>query len=340
MFMKGNVIFVAKISTLQSRIIITAFIILIILFTFFLFYRANNSYVESQIYSMNTIMEMKIWGRGAKEVADEISSLVNQLNTLFDDYSPYSEVSRINSNAGIQPIEVSKDTLQIVNLSKDYYNLTKGKFNIMMGAVSQLWGFKDNSYRIPTEEEIKEVENFINIDDIVISQNTIYLRKKGERIDLGGIAKGYTLDKISNILEKSHISSALINFGGSVLTYGDREWKVGIKNPRGDGIIGILSVKGNSFISTSGDYERFFIENGKRYCHIFDPDTCKPPAMAVSATVIGKNGVETDVYSTAFFILGKASEEIADNVGVKLVGFDSNLDIFGNSGGLSIFEKR
>lgn len=340
MFMKGNVIFVARISTLQNRIIIIALVVLVILFAFFLFYRANNTYVESQIYSMNTIMEMKIWGRGANDVACEISNLVNQLNTLFDDYSPYSEVSRINSNAGLQPVEVSNDTLQIINLSKYYYNLTKGKFNIMMGAVSQLWGFKNSSYRIPSEEEIKEVKNLINIDDIIISQNTIYLKKKGERIDLGGIAKGYTLDKISKILEESHINSALINFGGSVLTYGDKEWKIGIKNPRGDGIIGILNVKGNNFISTSGDYERFFVENGKRYYHIFDPDTCKPPTVAVSATVVGEDGAETDVYSTAFFIIGKASEEMADNVGVRLVGFDSNLDTFGNSGGLSIFEKR
>lgn len=330
---------------MSKKLVLILVLSFLIIGSFLIVYRRRNYYSEKQYYTMDTILEIKVWGKGATEISEEIIKKVSYLSGIFDDYNPNSEVSLINKNAGISEVTVSEDTIRILQLSKEYHAITKGSLNVMMGSVSKIWGFKDGNYRVPDEDEISKTKELINIDDLYISGERVYLSKKGEAIDFGGLAKGYALDEIYSILAKSNVESALINFGGSVLTYSketEKKWKIGIKHPRDQGIIGIINVKGNNFISTSGDYERNFEKSGKRFCHIMDPKTCSPVDNGVIAvTVIGKKGSETDAFSTAFMILSPdESISLANNNEVSIIGFKEDLSLFGNAEGISIFEER
>lgn len=268
----------------------------------------TNPQTEVEIYSMNTIINLKLWGKDASLTANEIENEINKLNLLFDDFKPNSEVSLINKNAGIKPVNVSPETIDIILKAKDMYYKTNGSFNIMIAPVLEVWGFKSGEFRLPSEVEIKESLQLTNIDDLVVDGDTVFLKKKGEAIDLGGIAKGYTLDKIRAIIETKGVTKAIINMGGNIFVYSTNKeeiFKIGIKHPRGDGIIAVLKVKSGTFISTSGDYERYFEYNGVRYCHIIDPKTGYPANKIVSSTAVTDKGYVGDALSTAMFVEGQ-----------------------------------
>lgn len=298
--------------------------------------RADSEYLTTEIYSMNTVIQINISGKDKKDATDAVTQEINFLNQKFDDFSPQSDVSKINDNAGKNAVEVDNVTIEIISKALECYKETDGAFNISVAPLSKLWGFKGNELRVPLESEIKQTINLVNINDLIIEGNKVMLRKTGEAIDLGGIAKGYTLDKIKEILPKYNLKSAIINMGGNILTYGisnKGNWLIGIKNPRGDGIVGKITIKGSKFISTSGDYEKYFIENGKRYCHIIDPSTGLPSDKIVSVTVVSDKGYLGDAFSTAFFVLGKEkSFELANKSGVEIIGFDKNLNPFFTDG--------
>ena len=298
--------------------------------------RTDSEYLTTEIYSMNTVIQINISGKDKKNATDAVTQEINFLNQKFDDFSPQSDVSKINDNAGKNAVEVDNVTIEIISKALECYKETDGAFNISVAPLSKLWGFKGNELRVPLESEIKQTINLVNINDLIIEGNKVMLRKTSEAIDLGGIAKGYTLDKIKEILPKYNLKSAIINMGGNILTYGisnKGNWLIGIKNPRGDGVVGKITIKGSKFISTSGDYEKYFIENGKRYCHIIDPSTGLPSDKIVSVTVVSDKGYLGDAFSTAFFVLGKEkSLELANKSGVEIIGFDKNLDPFFTDG--------
>ncbi len=289
----------------------------------------------SEIYSMNTIIDIEVYGKNTESTVKEIIKTINTVNALTDDFSNTSDIYRINKNAGIKPVHVNPITFDMIQKSLYIANKTNGAFDISIYPVSKIWGFKGGNYRIPAETEIKKALKLVSYKDVVLnsSEKTVFLKKKGEAIDLGGIAKGYTLDLIKKILDNNNIPSALINMGGNILTYklppNKDFWNIGIKNPRSDGIIGILKISGTKFISTSGDYERFFIKNGVRYCHIMSPFTGKPARKIISVTVLSDKGYIGDALSTAFFVLGKNyALSNAKKFGVSIVGFDSNMEPF------------
>jgi len=287
---------------------------------------------SSEIYSMNTICDLEVYGKDKEAALQKSVSIINTINSLIDDFSPQSDVYKINENAGIHPVKVSKTTINMLEKAMQIAEQTDGAFDPTIRPLLVIWGFKNKNYRVPSEEEIKAALKLISYQDIVINRenNTVFLKHKGEGIDLGGIAKGYTLDKIKGVLDNFNITSALINMGGNVLTYKNPPdgsvWRIGIKNPRGNGIRGIIEVKGTKFISTSGDYERYFTKNGVRYCHIMDPKTGRPARKIISVTVVSDKGYIGDALSTAFFVKGKEfalQNAIKFNVGV--VGFDNKM---------------
>lgn len=290
---------------------------------------------SSEIYSMNTICDLEIYGKDKEAALQKSVSLINTINGIVDDFSPESDVYKINENAGIHPVKVSKTTIDILEKAIQIAKQTNGAFDPTIRPLLVIWGFKNKNYRVPTEEEIKAALKLISYQDIVINKadNTVFLKHKGEGIDLGGIAKGYTLDRIKEALDNFNITSALINMGGNVLTYknppNSSVWRIGIKNPRGNGIRGIITVKGTKFISTSGDYERYFIKNGVRYCHIINPKTGKPARKIISITVVSDKGYLGDALSTAFFVKGKEfALQNATRFNVGVVGFDDKMTPF------------
>ena len=330
--MTESVIFVERTLTSRNKKVLLALTSIIVVFLLWFFYR-NNASTTSQIYSMNTIIDIEVSGMNRQEIVSQITEEINNLNGLFDDFNPKSDISLINNKAGIISVKVSPDTIDILEKSKEMYTKTYGKFNVMVGPLMELWGFKTGDYRVPSKEQIDEVLKLTDINDLIIDKTnlTVFLKKKGERLDLGGIAKGYTLDKVYAILKENNAKKAIINMGGNVLVYSENSketFNVGIKHPRSDGIIAVLKVKSGTFIATSGDYERYFEENGKRYCHIIDPLTGYPADFLTSATAVTNKGYLGDVLSTAFFILGEEKSLVfAKDLAVGSVTVDGNLNI-------------
>jgi thiamine biosynthesis lipoprotein len=202
----------------------------------------------------------------------------------------------------------------MIKKSIEYSKLSDGAFDITVGPLVDLWKIGTKDARIPSPEEIKNTLPLVGYEKMEVdeSQGTVMLEKPGMVIDLGGIAKGYAADEVVNIMKKHDIKSALINLGGSnVYTIGKKTdgsiWRIGLQHPRknqGGGFLGIIG-ESNKAVSTSGDYERYFIVDNKRYHHILNPKTGYPADNGViSDSIITDNSMDADAMSTVVFVLG------------------------------------
>ena len=260
-----------------------------------------------------------------KEAAGIVFSEIKRLEDLLSKYNPESEVSRLNK---VGNLKVGPDTFYIIKKSKEFWQLSHGAFDITVGPLIDLWGFTDKKYNVPAESQIKDVLNLVGSEKIILHDhdNVIEFNVPGMSIDLGAIAKGYALDSAVGKLKKKGITSCLINAGGQVYCLGDKfgkPWKIAINNPRGKGFVGDLELK-NQSVSTTGDYEQYFIKSNKRYTHIINPRTGYPVDNGiVSVTVIAPSGLTADALSTTIFVLGKEKGEAFakrfPNVQVRIV---------------------
>ncbi len=305
------------------------FVVCLIIFSFI--NKAEKPPATAELYAMDTIVDIKIYGANKEAILKEVIKKIEEINSYIDSFSPTSDIHKINENAGIKNVTVHPETVAIIEKAMELARNTNGAFNPLITPLSQIWGFRDKNYRIPSEKEIEDALNLTDYNDIIISTDTVFLKKEGEALDLGGIAKGYTLDCLKEILDKMNGERALINIGGNILLYGTpsgKQWKIGIKNPREDRIIGTLNIEGTTFVSTSGDYERFFIKDNKRYCHLINPFNGYPADKIFSVTVVSNKGYYGDALSTAFFIIGK-NEALQDakKFDVDIVVIDCDLNV-------------
>jgi thiamine biosynthesis lipoprotein len=268
--------------------------------------------VSRETYLMGTIINIKAYGKNADKAVqasvDKISDIENKMSLNIST----SEINKINKNAGIAPVKVSKNTFDVVKASLIYSEKTKGSFDITVEPLVSLWGIGTDKARIPSKDEISNALSLINYKDVVINEkeSTIMLKRKGQAIDLGAIAKGYTADELKKVLLNYNVSSAFLNLGGNVYVLGNKPdktpWKIGVQNPlepRGD-YLGIVSVSDKSIV-TSGNYERFFERNGKRYHHIFDTKTGYPAEKGlISVSIISDKSIDGDALSTSVYTLG------------------------------------
>lgn len=204
-------------------------------------------------------------------------------------------------------VEVSKDTWYIVKKALEYAEFSKSAFDITTRPLSQLWGIGKKGDYIPSTGEIKKARKLVNYRDVMMQENPyrIGLRKKGQAIDLGGIAKGFAADIARDMLEKASVKETMINFGGTVIVTGAKKI-IGIQNPEMDTgkAMGTLTVE-NQAVVTSGVYERYFRKDGIRYHHILDLHTGRPAYSGLcSVTVIGDSAMEMDVLATSVILLG------------------------------------
>nr|WP_205608231.1 FAD:protein FMN transferase [Clostridium sporogenes] len=268
--------------------------------------------VSRETYLMGTIINIKAYGKNADKAVqasvDKISDIENKMSLNIST----SEINKINKNAGIAPVKVSKNTFDVVKASLIYSEKTKGSFDITVEPLVSLWGIGTDKARIPSKDEINNALKLINYKDVVTNEkeSTIMLKRKGQAIDLGAIAKGYTADELKKVLLNYNVSSAFLNLGGNVYVLGNKPdktpWKIGVQNPlepRGD-YLGIVSVSDKSVV-TSGNYERFFERNGKRYHHIFDTKTGYPAEKGlISVSIISNKSIDGDALSTSVYTLG------------------------------------
>lgn len=263
---------------------------------------ASSNEVKREFFAMDTFVSAKVKGFAAKDAAGGISTLVRELDSKqLSRYTSGSEISRINSEAEAVLSDEMRDYItELLEVGK----MSGGKFDIALGAVSDLWSFND-SPRVPSTDELTEALSRSGSDKLSLSGNTL-TRADGCIIDLGSAGKGIALDKVKSYLSDKKISSAVVSVGGSVLLYGKGSFNVGVRDPWGDAGRSVMTVKlGAGCVSTSGSYERCFEQGGKRYHHILDPDTGLPVENGlVSVTVISDSGLLSDALSTACFVLG------------------------------------
>ena len=262
--------------------------------------------------SLYTIVTITVYSESvqkAKAAIDATYTELDRLGRLLNFYSEDSEVSMINRFSGIKPVKVSTDTLDVIDKALYVSRSTDGAFDITIGPIVKLWDFEKKI--LPAQKAIKEKLYLVNYRNVVVDKvnSTVFLRKKGMQIDLGGIEKGYAADRAAEVLKKNGITAGIIAVGGEVKPFGTKPdggiWRVGIKNPhqkdKNDEIIAIVDLTGKA-ISTSGGYEKSFIKDGKWYHHILDPATGYPVYECQSVSVIAKNA--PDGFPTGIFVLG------------------------------------
>lgn len=248
-----------------------------------------------------------------------------------------SEVSRINASAGVAPVQVSAETIEVIERGLEGSRNTRGKFDITFGALSGLWKFDhDQDNVVPPAAEIKKRLPLIGWERVKIDRaaGTVFLEKKGMKMHLGGIGKGFAVDKVVAELRAAGMKDFMVQFGGDLFVagrHGDRAWRVGIRDPRGapDKYFAAAEVTDATF-STSGDYERFFIKDGVRYHHILDPDTGRPAAGTRSVTIMAPTATIAEWLSKGVFILGpKAGLELVERTeGAGAVIVDASNTLF------------
>lgn len=275
-------------------------------------YGKEKVYKRSTIM-MDTVITISVVSHSKDHAERAINAAlleIKRLEALFDFYSPDSEVSRINKNAGISRVKVSLDMLAVLDKASFVSEKTEGAFDVTTGSLLELYDFSHNIK--PQESALEKRLPLVNYRAVQINRkdSTAFLEKKGMLIDLGGIVKGYTADKTVEILKRAGIDSGIVAIAGDIKTFGlkpnGNPWKIGIKDPRAEGqddIIAALDLK-DLAISTSGDYERYFILDGKRYHHLISPKTGYPVHTCQSASIITEEGVLADAFATGVFILG------------------------------------
>ncbi|WP_110943219.1 FAD:protein FMN transferase [Inediibacterium massiliense] len=270
--------------------------------------------VEDSSYMLGTYLKITIWtddeqqGRQIiKKCFDRIQEIEKKMSINLED----SEINKINHASGENFIKVSQDTSEVLKKSLIYGELSKGAFDPTTGKLVELWGIGTDRERIPSQEEIENALQYVDYHLIKQKDEKYFkLEKKGMRIDLGGIAKGYAADEVYKILKKEKIEHALINLGGNIYAVGNKldgsHWKIGIQDPlqKTGTHMGTLEIS-NQAVVTSGNYERFFIQNNQRYHHIIDPYKGYPAENGIiSATIVTDQSMDADALSTATYILG------------------------------------
>lgn len=264
----------------------------------------------------------------------------NYYNQLFDIYNSYEGVNNIktiNDNAGISPVKVDKDLIDLIKFSKTYAKYTKNQLNIALGPVLTLWHNEReiaktnvNKAKVPDINNLKNAYTLTDLNDVIIDEknSTVYLAKKGMSLDVGSIAKGYATEKVAQKLKNEGLTSGFINAGGNVRIIGSKPenepFKVGIQIPDPNmsmtSALGVLSLNGNYSMVTSGDYQRFYKVNGVSYHHIIDPKTLYPSSYHRAVTVICEDSAIADALSTSLFTMSLED-------GIKLIENLNSKDI-------------
>ena len=273
-------------------------------------YLNQNKKCQKQLFAMDTYMEFTAYGRKSEKAVDAAIEEVKRLDELLSAQNEKSEVYALNEKGSLA---VSDDLASLVERGKEMYQETDGLFDDTIYPVMNLWGFPTGNYHVPSDASIKDVLALVDggkVDVQVQDSRKQVILGANQQIDLGGIAKGYTGEKLTKIFQKYGVTSALVSLGGNIQAIGAKpdgsSWRVGIRDPKGgqQDYVGVLSVKDEAVV-TSGGYERYFEENGKVYIHIIDPREGYPAdGDLLSVTIVSKDGTLADGMSTALYIMG------------------------------------
>ena len=283
-------------------------------------YFVQNQKCQKQLFAMDTYMEFTAYGKNSEKAVDAAIEEVQKLDAMLSAENSKSEVYALNEQGNLQATD---DLAELILRGKEIYQETDGLFDDTIYPVMKLWGFPTGNYHVPTAAEVQK--KLALVDENKVEIQTRDSDEKGrdskekakfvtlgadQQIDFGGIAKGYTGQKLAELFQEYGVSSALVSLGGNIQAIGTKpdgsSWKVGIRDPKGgqQDYIGVLSVE-NQAVITSGGYERYFEEDGKTYIHIINPRTGYPAdGDLLSVTIVSKDGTLADGMSTALYIMG------------------------------------
>lgn len=266
---------------------------------------------------MGTRVQVEIWhpdAHRAQALIDQVFAEIQRIENVMSPYIDVSLLSQVNREAAGQAVKIDDELFYLIKKSLYYSAKTQGAFDISFASVGHLYDYR--SGKKPSAQQLKAKLPAVNYRSVVLNEvtKTIRFLHPQTKIDLGGIAKGYVVDRCIELLQQQGVTSAVVSAGGDSRLLGDRRgrpWYVGVKNPRGEGNVMKLPLV-NVAISTSGDYERFYEFEGERYHHILNPQTGTPAKNIQSVTIIADQAIDSDALSTSVFVLGK-------DKGLKLV---------------------
>lgn len=271
---------------------------------------ATADWLREEAAIMGTAVTVELWhedtARGRALIGVVLDEM-RRVDALMSSYKPDSELSQVNAGAATRAVRISDELFRLIEHALSWSRLTHGAFDITYASAGQHYDYRKGSK--PDSEQLQKALPAIDYRHVKLDSkaSTVRFTHPGVLIDLGGIAKGYAVDRCMEILVQAGVSSALVSAGGDTRVVGkrwDQPWKVGIRDPRDrEGLVSVIPLE-DAAISTSGDYERFFEQEGVRYHHILNPATGQSAREVHSASVIGSRATDTDALSTSVFVMG------------------------------------
>ncbi len=300
--------------------------------------RAEAGWHKQQRDLMGTRVSIELWHEDETEARDcsaRAFAEIGRIEALMSTYRDDSEITFVNNNAAINAVPISDELALLVERSLHFSQVSNGAFDITYASVGYAYDYRNREQ--PDDSTVASKLPAIDYRHVELDNKHIRFRNAGVRINLGGIAKGYAVDRAASVIEACGIDQAMISAGGDSRIIGDRggrPWIIGIQHPRDPAGIALRLPLSDSAISTSGDYERFFIENGERVHHIIKPATGRSAKDSWSSTVTGPDAMTTDALSTTIFILGavKGLALIESLDGIDAIIIDSNGKLHYSSG--------
>ncbi|RAK08984.1 thiamine biosynthesis lipoprotein [Halanaerobium saccharolyticum] len=294
---------------------------------------------EDNAFLMDTLVQMRAHGENAEIAVEESMERIREIENLMSKTIETSDIYKLNNNPESE-IEIDPESMEVLKKAVEYAEMTDGGFDPTIGALVELWGIGTRDAAVPDESDIEEALANTGYQYLELQDNTAEITNPGVKIDLGGIAKGYAAEEVKKIVQKHKIEHAFVNLGGNVLVIGDKvdgsPWKIGIQDPRkGRGNVMAIVEAVDLTIVTSGNYERYFEEDGELYHHILDPKTGYPAENnLLSVSIISENSFDADALSTAVYVMGleRGMEFIEDLDDVNAMFITENLDVYLSSG--------
>ena len=285
---------------------------------------------------MGTVVRVELWEEQETAAHAALSAVMDEMHRIDASMSPFkpdSELSRINREAAQRPVPISQEMFDLIMRSLEFSKLSEGAFDITFSSVGYLYDYR--AHVKPSDAEIAKALPGVNYRHLRLDRKkrTIHFARPGVRIDLGGIAKGHAVDNGIALLKKRGITNAIVTAGGDSRLLGDRRgrpWQVGIRDPRQSNAVVAVLPLADVAISTSGDYERYFEEDGVRHHHIINPKTGKSANGIRSVTVIGPDGVTTEGLTKSVFVRGAQAgmRLIESQKGIDAIIIDATGHIF------------
>ena len=271
---------------------------------------------------MGTRIAVELWSgdpAAGQAASDAVLAEMRRVDALMSHYKPESQLSQVNQRAAREAVRVDPELVDLIQRAQALSGLTGGAFDITYASVGYLYDYREHVR--PTDDQVRDGLGAVNWRHVIVDPeaSTVRFAREGVRIDLGGIAKGYAVDRATGILESMGVVHASVTAGGDSRIIGDRfgrPWVVGIRHPDDAGRIIARMPIVDAALSTSGDYERYFDEDGLRYHHIIDPKTGRSAGEVRSVTIIGPDATTTDGLSTSVFVLGpERGLELVERIG-------------------------